>query len=137
MKRKSILIFLIVFIITYLLLIQMSMIKISSANNPYLYQLVNAWQFKTMASAIIAVFLAWCFNGDRITITKIIIVFFIAFTISYLIMSHNMYERRVFEKTLTEWLIKQIISNFKLKAAISAIVAAITSLITYLFSKKK
>ena len=47
-----------------------------------------------------------------------------------------MYERRVYEKTILEWLIKQITGNFKLKAAISAAAATITCFITYLFSKK-
>ncbi|MDI9540069.1 MAG: hypothetical protein QM204_01150 [Bacillota bacterium] len=136
MKKKLILTFLIVFIISYIALTQMNLIKISPESNPYLYQLENAWQFKTVASTIIAFFLTWCFNSAKITITKITVVFFIAFIISYLIMSHNMYERRVYEKTILEWLIKQITGNFKLKAAISAAAATITCFITYLFSKK-
>lgn len=130
MKKKSVLLFIILFIITYLALTRLMLIKTSSADNPYLYQLENAWQFKTAASAVIAAFLTWCFNGDKITLKKVIIMFIVAFVIPYLMMSHMMYERRVYEKTVIEWLLKQVTRNFKLKAAISAAVAAAICLIT-------
>ncbi len=140
MKKKSILMFLIIFILTYFVFTRFMLEKthIDGGNADWwLHHLSRYFAFKTLSSASIAALLTWCFNGEKITLLKIILVFCFAFILTYVILNHIMLERMVYENNVIEWWLKQLRRNWQFKTGISCSVATAIFLVTYIFSKKK
>ncbi len=140
MKKKQILTFLIVFFITYFTFTFFMLEKThvdGGSIDWWLHHLSRHLAFKTSASAFIAALLTWCFNGQKITMLKIILVFCFAFTLVYAILNHIMLERMVYEHSAIEFWLNQLKQNWQFKAGISGSIAIITVFVTYIFSKKK